>query len=72
MSLASKRKKQTFYIGAFQLNGQIHSKHPAEKLKLRRAVRKHHERAQTCLCVPCDAAAAQWLTRCIRESLSEG
>lgn len=72
MSVASEGAKQTFQIGAFQLNGQIHSKCPAEKLKLRRAVRKHHEPAQTCLCVPCDAAGAQWLTGCIRESLSEG
>lgn len=71
MSLALKRSKQTVYIGASQLNRQIHSKHPAEKLKLRRAVRKHHERAQTCLCVPRDAAAAQRMTGCIREPLSE-
>lgn len=67
-----KRAKQTFYIGAFQLNRQIRSKYPAEKLKLRGAVRRHHERAQTCLCVPCDAVAAQRLTGCIRESPSEG
>lgn len=72
MSLALKRAKQTFYIGAFQLNRKIHSKYPAEKLKLRGAVRRHHEWAQTCLCVPCDAVAAQRLTGCIRESPSEG
>lgn len=41
-------------------------------LKLRGAVRKHHEQVQTCLCVPSDAAALQQLTGCISESLSEG
>lgn len=57
-SHSERRAKQTFfflffyYVGAFQLIKQIHSEYPAEKLKLRRAVRKHHEPAQTCLCVP--------------------